>query len=209
MKSVIIYILFVFLLGGGNKYRTLEKYLGENLKNYDDFSFQVVGKMPDFKIDASRKFVRKGKFGYVPVVEKKTKKSYLTVKLKLFQKCFVAKENISPRIKLSREMFDYVKVDVSPFLKSPVKAEFSFKNYRAKKMIRKGGILFREDVETVPLIESGMPVKAKFVEGNVVIEFRAVARQDGWKNQIIKIKTKKNKTYSAKVLDKNNVLITE
>ncbi len=212
MKIFFVYILsFVFFSGGGSS-QTIEKYLNSHLKGYSNFNFKVVRNAPShFKIDESRQFVRKGRFAYVPIVQfgSREKKTYLTLKLQLFKKCFVARQSIGKGETLSREMFDYVDTDVSGFVKNPADNNFDFNSYQTKKIIRSGEVLFTQDVETVPIIKSGMPVKAKFVNGNVIIEFRAIARQDGWKNRIIKIKSTNNKIYSAKVIDANNVLVTE
>jgi flagella basal body P-ring formation protein FlgA len=212
MKIFFVYILSFVLLGGGNSSQIIKKYLSSHLKGYADFNYKVVRKVPEnFKFDGSRQFIRKGKFAYIPIVQltSKGKKTYLTLKLQLFKKCFIARQSIGRGEVLSREMFDYVKTDVSGFAKTPICKNFNFHSYQTKKIIRAGEALFREDIETVPIIKSGMPVKAKFINGNVTIEFRAIARQDGWKNRIIKIKSENNKIYSAKVIDENNVLVTE
>ncbi len=212
MKVLFAYILSFLLLGGGAPRKNLQEYLSKHLQGFDGFKFEIVHKAPQsFTIDQSRNFKREGKFGYVPVLVNSgiKKKTYLTVKLKLFKKCFVAKRKILKGEALSREMFDYMAKDVSGYIKTPEGSDFVFNGFQANKTIRAGEVLFREDVETIPVVKSGMPVKAEFVNGNVMIEMRAVARQDGRKNQVIKIKAANKRIYSAKVIDANHVLIME
>ncbi len=209
MKTI-LYILLLALFNGGSRSVVLQNYLQTHLKGYDGFSFEVVRKAPsNFNIDPNREFRRQGRFGYVPIVEHGNRKTYLTVKLKLFKNCYIARETIKKGEALERDLFETAKVDVAGFVKKPVKFGFRFGKYRSKSIIKKGTVLFGEDVEPVPIVKSGMPVKAKFISGNVMIEFRAIAQQDGWKDRIIKIKAANKKIYSAKVIDSNNVLITE
>ena len=63
-------------------------------------------------------------------------------------------------------------------------------------------------MERIPIIIAGDKLKAKFVDGNVMISFDVIAKQEGYYGEIIKV-MKKNYVYSAKIVDAQNVLIME
>ncbi len=74
------------------------------------------------------------------------------------------------------------------------------KEYRLKRSIKKNHILTERDVEAYPIVKKGNNVLVELKSGSVVLEFTAVASQDGSKNDIISIQKKDGRRIKAKVI---------
>jgi len=61
----------------------------------------------------------------------------------------------------------------------------------------------------LPLIKSGDKINVSTIRGSVIVTADAIARQDGRLGEVIRIVTKNNKQFKAKVIDSNNVILVE
>ncbi len=214
MKLILLYILFLFNGSGGNLTTKLKAYLDANIKNVERYEFKLVRKpkAEKIKIDPSRKFSVSGKYAYVPVIMlngKKKIQGYLTVRLKLFKKCYVTTREIKRGENLSPADLIVKIADVTALPKEPVTDLSEIGQFRANKFVKAGEILYKEDIEQIPLIFSGEAVEGRYISGRVMIELRVVAQQNGWKNKVIRVRGPNNKYFSAKVISRNLVLLME
>jgi len=215
LKLTLLYIFLTLNIipAAGLKSR-LEAYLNARIKNSVRYEFKIlrVPKAEKILIDKSRRFSRSGKLAYIPVLlvnGKNRAKSYLTIRLKLFKNCYVALKEIPRGENLKPEYFTISIMDVTTLAKEPVTDLSAITRFRAMRFIRKGEILYKEDLQKIPLIFSGEAVEGRYISGRVMIQMRVVAQQNGWKNKIIKVKGPNNRIFTAKVLDKRLVLLME
>jgi flagella basal body P-ring formation protein FlgA len=101
-----------------------------------------------------------------------------------------------------------------------VKKEIKFKNfnalplehihtkeYRLKRSVKKNHILTLRDVEAYPIVKKGNSVLVQLQSGSVVVEFSAIASQDGSKNDIISVQKKDGHRIKARVIAPGRVEI--
>ncbi len=81
------------------------------------------------------------------------------------------------------------------------------KEYRLKRSIKKNHILTERDIEAYPIVKKGNTVLVELKSGSIVLEFTAVASQDGSKNDIISIQKKDGRRIKAKVIAPGRVEI--
>ncbi len=215
MKFLLLYILLLFgQTASGNLNRKLRAYLKANVKNVVRMEFKIVRKPRVSKIiiDRKRKFSLSGKFAYVPVIlvnGKKKSQGYLTLRLKLFKRCYVALRNLNHYENLSPGDFTERIMDVTTLAKQPVTDLSKITQFRTIRYLKSGEILFKEDIQEIPLIYSGQAVEGRYISGRVMIQLRVVAEQNGWKNKIIHVRGPHNKIFNAKVIGKQLVLLME
>lgn len=81
------------------------------------------------------------------------------------------------------------------------------KEYRLKRSIKKNHILTQRDVEAYPIVKKGNSVLVELKSGSVVLEFTAIASQDGSKNDIISVQKKDGHRIKARVIGPGRVEI--
>lgn len=215
MLLSVLHIVFVLLSGNNLSSSNIKNYLSEMLKDYERIEFKVAGRhenLDNISIDLSKEFTLNGKYGYIPVYIKSRsnnqKQSFLTVELELYKKVFVASDKIGRK----EEINSHVKsasMNVAGLRGEPINITTDLSLLRSKRIIKQGSIILENLIERQPLILSGDKLVAHAIAGTVDISLCAFARQEGAKDDIIRIRTKENKTFRAKVLDRYNVLIIE
>ncbi|MFA3783867.1 flagellar basal body P-ring formation chaperone FlgA [Melioribacteraceae bacterium 4301-Me] len=197
-----------------NVKKELKEYLTHKLVDYESFSFKVITKINnDQPLELNNaEFTRHGKYGYITVSNSKNGKNeklIITVELSLFKKILIADEDIKPKEIIKSSQLTVKLYDVASLKGTPAESFDVIEGYRAKTFIRKGEVILKESVEKQPDVNLGQNVIAFLIKGNVEINFLAFARQEGYIGDIIRIRTSDNKYFSAKIYDKNKVLIVE
>ncbi len=196
--------------------KSVEDYLNKNLTQYDKYEFTIV-KAPevkdDFEIRNEAKINLNNSFAYIPIKVTKPNsgivQTYITVRLKLFKKICIAKNEIEREQPLSNDNIELKLMDVTDLHGTPVESLNDLNGWRSKVKIEPGSILLKELLEQIPVINKGDHVTAIAVSGNVKISTSAQARQDGTAGDIIYIVTKDKKQFKAKIIDSNNVMVVE
>lgn len=214
----VINILLIFLFGLNNNSDTIiSKYLSEKLVNYTKFNYEIVSPksidLNKINIDRSRKFKLNKNYGYLPVniksVNGKINKSLITVKLKLFDKVFVAKRKILTNEFLDKSDFTLMEKEVSSLNDHPFSKLNLINHFKARTIIYPESVLENRMIKIIPDIEIGDRVNALYSKGIVNVSFSAVSRSRGVVDDVIKIKRDDNKIFKARVLNNNTVKIIE
>lgn len=213
MTSLLLSAILLFMPGTNLKEEVAE-YLKQKLSYYESFEFEIIKAPEKF---SSVEIINRGlelKGSIVQLqakftVGRQTTTSYISVKLKLYQKVLTAMQPVSRGTELQPSFFKLEKMEVTSLRGTPVTDLTEIKNCRSKSNIKAGGILFQEMIEQLPVIMSGAPVTAHSISGGVDISVEAFARQDGAEGEVIRVITKDKKLYKVIVIDSQNVQILE
>ncbi len=213
--TYLLSILILLMFPHGLKLDTIEEYLHANLIDFDSFEFRLLpneNELKSMKIDESREFILKNKYGYIPVVIKGKngeRKSLITVRLKLMKKVAVANHLIRRGEKISPEDFVFRSADVTNLRSEPVTLINANENLKSKVNIRKGVVLTKNMIEQGEMIFTGNKVKAIYEKGDVVITFDAEARTSGRAGEIIRVKRNDGIIFNGKIINRSEVKIIE
>lgn len=216
MISVLFMVFSIFAHTGGSLKSELDEYLKKNFSGYKEFQYEIVEMPENFKkasILKTNELNVSGNLAYVPVKvvtdDNRVTKTFITIRLKLFQEVLVAVKPIKSRETLTAGDFQLEKVDVTQVRGSAVKTLKGIETLRSKISLRTGDVLVKEAVEAKPIINVGDQVNASVSSGSVYVSTEATARQEGLRGDIIQIITKDKKLFKAKIIDSKNVLIIE
>jgi flagellar basal body P-ring formation protein FlgA len=213
--------ILLFISTADNSFNEkLENYLSSKLSNFEKWNFEIVSKdkkrlnnFSNIKIDLNREFIRQNCFGYIPIKisesENCCSSSFLTVKLNLYLNVLQVSGKIKINSKLLKEDFNVVLVDITAIKGTPFTNIYEISNYRSKMEIRNNTILLESMVDKLPAVKIGDEVTAHLNNGTVSITFTATAKNDGKIGDEIRIVTKDNKLFYARVEDTGNVIIVE
>jgi len=94
-------------------------------------------------------------------------------------------------------------------LKNVFSDEKEIINKRSSSFIKKGEVLKLSLTEDLPIISNGDLVVLHSINGLADVQIDVTAQQEGYYDKTIRVKTRSNKLYKAKVIDSKNVLINE
>jgi flagella basal body P-ring formation protein FlgA len=213
--SFIMALLFLFNPSNSLK-EEINSFLKKNLSSYKDFEYEIVQMPENFKevtIEKTNDFSVNGSLAYIPVkvvtIGNRQTRSFITIRLKLFEKVLVASKDIAQRENLTKDDFRLKKVDITQVRGNPVLSFDSLSLYRSKISIKSGDILIKELIEEKPIINAGDVVTASYTNGTVTVSTEAFSKQDGCKGETITIVTRDKKQFKAKVIDSKHVNIIE
>ncbi len=213
-----VFIILSFIVQGKNSFNDdLNNYIKKNLSGlFADYKYEVLHMPKSYeKIELLKTddFNLTGNMIYVPVkiYQKNSRviESILSVKLKLFKEVLVSLRDIKTREKITDKDYCSKKIDISNMNETPLCSAKEIADLRSSQFINAGEVLTKENTEPIPIIKAGDPVEAKYVDGNVMINFDALSRQDGILGETIMIISKDKKIFKAKVIDAKDVLIIE
>jgi flagella basal body P-ring formation protein FlgA len=209
-------LLTIFFTPNEKLKKSIDEYLKNKLTQYDKYEFSIV-KAPtiegNYEIRTETKINLNSNFAYIPVKLIKPNsgviQTYITVRLKLFKKICVTKNEIERERPISNSDIELKLMNVTDLRGTPVESADDLKGWRSKVKIEPGSILLKELMEQIPVINKGDHVTALAISGNVKVSTSAEARQDGVVGDIIYVVTKDKKQFKAKILDSNNVIVIE
>lgn len=216
MVKILSLIMFVTSLIGNQFDKELRNYLAERLTSYNDFEYELI-RLPKgvkrIKVLENEEFQLNGDIAYVPVEiynnQHNIINSFVTVRLKLMKKVYVAVDDIKPETKLTPDLFEEKIMDVSTLRGAYFLDKAKIKNFRNVRKIYKGSILVEELMEKIPDIVSGDVLEAISQSGSVAVSTKAFAREDGNVGERIKIRTIDNIQFTAEIIDNNKVIVLE
>ncbi len=211
-----LFILILMLFPRGISDNAIHDYLEANLINYDSFSYRLLQPVQNtkgtIKIDMSRNFILKNRYGYIPIVieEGKVKrKSLIAVRLKLMQKVLVANRTIKRGERLSAEDVKITIKDVTDLKVKPAKTVNEISGMQARTNIRDGKIVTGNMIEKGKTVFAGNKVTAVYKNGVVQVTFPAVVRIAGKVGDVIRVKRDDGIILKAKVINNKEVEIVE
>ena len=194
----------------------IKSYLDTKLADYERYDFEVTRLPSNYLKIEIQEFLDpeiKGSLCYVPVkiqkTETRSKTSFITVRLHIYDYVYVANADIDRKDDLNYLMFDKKLMEVSDYSGNIVSQGEDLQKYRARRLIRSGAVLLNYDIEKIPDILAGDKITALSSVGNVVVSVEAYAREDGAEGEIIKVRTVDNRIFQARVIDNKNVIIIE
>lgn len=215
--KVLFIIILSFLLNSGTPFKTqLENYLNKNLASYESYKYEIL-QLPDSykKIELLKpnEFNISGNLVYVPVKMEKDNgrviKSIVTVKIKIFRNVYLYARQVNRNEKLVPADFRLSKEDITSIKGTPVYSLDNIDLYRSKVMVPAGGFLVKESVEKIPVVNVGDEMNASYAAGNILVTFKAFARQEGVVGEVITVISADKKLYRGKVIDSKNLKIVE
>lgn len=212
MFSIMLNILLLWLSTDSIDSKITD-FVISSFPGYDRYEVKIVsGKLSEFDFDASREVTRNNNLVYIPVVfsnkNGNSSRSIITCEVKFFKKIFVANRDIRKGENLNSTDFITVESDVAR-IDNYVSGYDELQNKRASAFIKKGEYLVSNLIEEIPLILPGDVVVLHSIKGSADVQIDAVAQQEGFPDKLIRVKTRDNKLYKAKVIDNKNVLINE
>jgi len=212
MIKIFSLLLILFNLNSAEK-SLIEEYLHRQLNDYSSFEYEIISNQgsvySEFEIDATRKFKVKNDYAYIPVVINNnggSSRSYLTAKVKLYKKVFIAERRIAKGEKLSTADFSFTEMDVTGY-RSPV--EYLYTDLTAKVSIAEGTLLEQWMIKESPVIGQSEVVKAFAQFGSVEVEFKVKTREEGKPGDVIRVVRDDRRMFSAEVIDSSTVKILE
>jgi flagella basal body P-ring formation protein FlgA len=218
MINLTAIILFVFLVPSATE-NSVDSFLQGYFSEYDSFEYEIIS-MPKGLSDISAAKIAKNTeptvkngFVYVPVEiddnNRNTRRSFITLQVKLFKEVAVASRTIKNRDELLLSDFIMEQKDVANLNSGAFINFVELNEYRAKITIREGSVLQNYMIEKKPDVQINDPLEAKIVKGFIEITLDAKAKQDGSVGDIIRILSSDNKYFQAKIETGNKVLIIE
>lgn len=210
-------ILNILLLISPDKLKDdINLYLKQQLRNYDRFEFEIVtlpkGEINEIRIIRNRDLKVNGEIVYIPVelVEKnRVTSSFITCRLKLYKKVFVAGKKISKGEALLNSFLETKEMDVTRLGDKIITDFAEINSKRARTDISQGSILIKDYLEPIPVVRVDDRVLAFYTRGNVEISFDAIAKQEGIIGDVIRIINNEKKLFRAKIIDSLTVKIIE
>lgn len=229
MLAIFLFILF-FMPNEEQFDSEISNYLQTKLVSYSKWNYEIISK-PNvlnnegikLQIDNSKEFKLNGQYAYIPIkiqiTENRFSYSLLTLKMELFDTVLIAKKNIKYNDTISAYDTE-LKIENVTNLKGKILSKENLLNIQSQELefselnllkairnINAGEILFENMFTELPLINKGDKLQAHFIYGNISISFDVEAREDGFSGNKIRVIGTNKKTYTALVLNKNNVKI--
>ena len=163
MLSYLLSILF--LIAGSDTETIINSYLDNELSDYTKYEYEVL-RMPRYvdslndeniKIDEARRIkINKG-FASIPVVitlkNNRTKKTYISLKLKLYDEVLIANQKIEKGEELDKSLFETQELEVTKFRSKHINNIKKLNHFRASRTINEKDVLQEKFVESIPLIQ--------------------------------------------------------
>ena len=214
MLKAFVILLSIFTADSSLE-KQVENYLKNHLSDYVKYEYEILRVPKNYssiQISESEQLRISGNKLYIPVnLETEFTSNIsnqITLGVSLYKFALVANESIERYSELNETMFSFQLIDVCDYRDVPVTLiDIQYK--RSKLYIHKGSPLLENMVEEKPVVYAGDVVWINSVAGNVNIKMQGNTRQDGRIGDVIRVKSRDNELFKAKVLDSNNVLVLE
>lgn len=215
MIAALIIILNLFTGNSGFE-SELQKYLIKNYSSYEKIEFQITDNLSAVSkivIDEEREPRLNKNTLLVPVKlisrNKSESKSFITLKVKLYKTVFVARQDIQKDELISNDQFRKELKEVSQ-LNGTFYNDNDFPvATKSKVKIKEGNILLNEMIEKNPDVLPNERLILHAGRNGVDITTEVVSREKGNIGDIIRVVADQKKIFSAKIIDKYNVLLIE
>jgi len=215
LSLISILINFVFVNNSSFDVQ-LKKYLDEKFSNYIKYEYQVMGMPKNFsklEINIEKNANIHKNYIYVPIKVYDSKNfvstSLLTVRVKLFKKVFVARQEIRRGGDLNQNLFQVKEADISIYDEKTIDVQSELAIFRSRVLIKEGTVLSENMIEPIPIVRKGDNLILHTDGVGVDVSVEVVARQDGCAGDVISVHGQGSKLYKAKIVDKKNLTLVE
>lgn len=217
MYSILLIILSLVFSGRSSFDEDLNNYLKKNLNGkFEEYNYEIL-QMPKtysrIEILHPSDFNINGNMIYIPIkiYQSNTRiiESIISVRLKIFKNVLIAARDIKAGEKLTDKDFVQKRIDVAGMNVSPFTSSSKIAGMQSSEFIKTGEIINSLIIEPIPVVKAGFPVLAKYNNGNVMINFNAISRQDGIIGETITVISSDKKLFKAKVVNSKEVIIIE
>jgi len=213
--AALLVILNVFAGNSGFE-SDLQKYLAKTFSSYERIEFQIEDKLnmnSRIIIDDGREARLNKNLLYVPVKlisrNKSESNSFVTVRIKLFKIVLVSNQEIQKDEILSTNQFRRELKDVAILNGTVFSEEEIPVASRSKIRIKEGMILLNEMFEKNPDVLPNDRLILHAGRNGVDITTEVTSREKGSIGDIIRVLSEQKKIFTAKIIDKYNVLLIE
>ena len=149
-----------------------------------------------------------GTFTVLYATKEKKRKRYFKFNLDATLGTYISTHYIKRGQAIGENNVAYQEVPFKNFSSTPIDARY-FYDYESKRSIRSGKIITTNDLRRILDIKRGQLVDATLYDGNVVLNFKVKAIEEGNIGDIIKVKRGHYQKFPAKITSKNSVEILE
>ncbi len=124
------------------------------------------------------------------------------------QSMLTARSEIRALAPLAREASEYEPRDAMALVCEPIRSPEALAGMRARVRIPAGAVICAESIEQRPAVGRGEQVTVVSTSGAVTITGRAVAQQDGWIGEVLRVKSPSSgEIYAAAVSGEREVTV--
>lgn len=147
----------------------------------------------------------------VKIVDRKknVSKSFITIRIKLYKTVLVANQEINKDEILSSFQFRSELKDVALLSGTPVTETGQLTGSRSRARLKNGTVLLKEMIETIPDILPEDRLLLHAGRNGVDITTEVTAREKGNIGDVIRVISEQKKIFTARIIDKYNVLLIE
>lgn len=133
---------------------------------------------------------------------------YSTVRTRVFHRVWVADCNLSRHQSIDRRHVHAEMRETTDMVKTPLLSTDSVVGKRTRRVVAKDRILSMDMLETPPMVRRGDRVTVKLLHNNLEITLNAVAKEDGWSGDFIKVRdTRSGNELVAEVVSSSEVQV--
>lgn len=212
---MLLLAFLVFFLAGNDFDKVIQNYLQGSISStgrVEIVKTQYKKDLSEVQLDKSRSLIRKYNIAFIPVNIKKGNRlseEYLSVQFKLYEKVLLAETDLNRNDLITTKSFTSELKDVTMFNKMYCSPDSFYEGYRTKFNIKKGSVIYLNDIEKIPVIKSGDVVKAEYKSQLLNVSIPVTARKDGTVGDIITVLTNSNKLLKARICQNKIVEIIE
>ncbi|NMB82656.1 MAG: flagellar basal body P-ring formation protein FlgA [Ignavibacteria bacterium] len=211
------FLVILNMFAGNSGFESdLQKYLVRTFSSYEKIEFQIEEKLnlnSKIIIDDEREARLNKNLLYVPVKlisrNKSESNSFISVRIKLFRKVWVSNQEIQKDEMLSTFQFRKELKDVALLNGTVFSDEELPVASRSKVKIREGMVLLNEMFEKNPDVLPNDRLILHAGRNGVDITTEVTSREKGSVGDIIRVLSDQKKIFTAKIIDKYNVLLIE
>lgn len=211
------FLVILNMFAGNSGFETdLQKYLAKTFSSYEKIEFQIEDKLimnSRIVIDDNREARLNKNLVYVPVKlisrNKSESNSFVTVRVKLFRTVLVSNQDIQKDEMLSSFQFRKELKDVALLNGTVFSDEELPVASKSKIKIKEGMVLLNEMFEKNPDVLPNDRLVLHVGRNGVDITTEVTSREKGSIGDIIRVLSDQKKIFTAKIIDKYNVLLIE
>jgi len=209
-------ILLNIFQGSFQSGKEIRIYLEKTFPDYERIEYVIDDKTAGsqkYFIDEEREARLSKNLLLVPVkiVDRKgnASKSFITLRVKLYKTVLVANQEISRDEMLSSIQFRKELKDVALLNGTPVSETDQLTGSRSRNRLKNGTVLVKEMMETIPDILPEDRLLLHAGGNGVDITTEVTAREKGNIGDVIRVISEQKKIFTARIIDKYNVLLIE
>lgn len=211
----IFLIAFQILFAGGRDFdNKLRMFLDSKFAAYEKYEYEIA-EMPKniskIEIDENREIRINKNYAYVPVKffynDSKPYSSFITLKVRLFEKVLVANQAIGKGELLSSFQFNEEIKDAANIKGTPLHELGTI--LVCKTNLKEGMVLIKEYTEAAPDVDHDERLILHSGKNGVVVSLEVTSRERGRIGDVVRVVSADKKIFKAKIIDKYNAVLID